>query len=114
MNGVVRPPTKHGKMPRSRRLRGSSDTRMPHPLSPDGRMRMLAALVPQPSAVPRSPRCRQTEEVGDVRTRTLGATGPEISAIGLGCMGMKDFYGPAEDARSIAVIHRALELGIDF
>jgi aryl-alcohol dehydrogenase-like predicted oxidoreductase len=49
-----------------------------------------------------------------MRRRRLGADGPEISAIGLGCMGMKDFYGPAEDARSIAVIHRALELGIDF
>ena len=46
--------------------------------------------------------------------RKLGALGPEVSTIGLGCMGMSTFYGPAEDARSIAVIHRALELGIDF
>ena len=47
-------------------------------------------------------------------TRKLGRNGPEIAAIGLGCMGMSEFYGPAEDARSIAVIHRALELGINF
>src|SRR5690606_11796832 len=46
--------------------------------------------------------------------RKLGALGPEVSTIGLGCMGMSTFYGRAEHARSIAVIHRALELGIDF
>lgn len=49
-----------------------------------------------------------------MQMRKLGAGGPAISAIGLGCMGMSDFYGPAEDARSIAVIHRALELGLNF
>jgi len=46
--------------------------------------------------------------------RRLGARGPDVSPVGLGCMGMSDFYGPAEDARSIAVIHRALDLGINF
>ena len=49
-----------------------------------------------------------------MRTRKLGRTGPEISAIGLGLMGMSEFYGPAEDSRSIAVIHRALDMGINF
>ena len=49
-----------------------------------------------------------------MQTRRLGASGPGVSAIGLGCMGMSDFYGPAEDTRSIAVIHRALEVGVDF
>jgi aryl-alcohol dehydrogenase-like predicted oxidoreductase len=44
--------------------------------------------------------------------RRLGSHGPEVSAIGLGCMGMSDFYGPAEEERSIATIHRALDLGL--
>lgn len=47
-----------------------------------------------------------------MRTRKLGANGPEVSAIGLGCMGMSAFYGGADEAQSISVIHRALDLGI--
>mgnify|MGYP002382261976 CR=1 FL=1 len=46
--------------------------------------------------------------------RTLGNTGPQVSALGLGCMGMSDFYGPADDAQSLAVLNHALDIGINF
>ena len=49
-----------------------------------------------------------------MQTRKLGTTGVDIPAIGLGCMGMSSVYGAADDATSISVIHRALELGINF
>jgi aryl-alcohol dehydrogenase-like predicted oxidoreductase len=44
--------------------------------------------------------------------RRLGTQGLEVGAIGLGCMGMSDFYGPRDEAESIATIHRALDLGV--
>ncbi len=47
-----------------------------------------------------------------MRTRQLGTTGPVVSALGLGCMGMSDFYGPADEAESVATIHAALEAGV--
>lgn len=49
-----------------------------------------------------------------VRFRKLGASPLRVSAIGLGCMGMSEFYGPGDDQASIATLHRALTLGINF
>src|SRR5262245_11727170 len=49
-----------------------------------------------------------------MQTRELGRSGLIVPALGLGCMGMSDFYGDGEEAESIATIHRAIELGITF
>lgn len=47
-----------------------------------------------------------------MRTRPLGTTGPQVSALGLGCMGMSALYGEADRAESIATLHAALEAGV--
>jgi aryl-alcohol dehydrogenase-like predicted oxidoreductase len=49
-----------------------------------------------------------------MQIRELGRSGLNVSALGLGCMGMSEFYGDTDDAESIATIHRALDLGITF
>ena len=46
--------------------------------------------------------------------RTLGKQGLEVSAIGLGCMGMSDFYGPADEAANLSVLNAAIDIGINF
>ena len=75
---------------------------------------VLEALLPR-----RSLTVGPMTSLGRVRamtlaTRRLGSTGPVVSSEGLGCMGMSEFYGPGDEAESIATIHRALELGVTF
>ena len=47
-----------------------------------------------------------------MRARQLGSSGPHVSALGLGCMGMSGVYGPADETESIATIHAALDAGV--
>jgi len=49
-----------------------------------------------------------------MQTRTLGRNGPAVSALGLGCMGMSEFYGPHSDAESLATLADALDRGVTF
>src|ERR1051326_5070249 len=49
-----------------------------------------------------------------MKTRELGKSGLRVSALGLGCMGMSEFYGPGDERESIATIHHALDRGVTF
>jgi aryl-alcohol dehydrogenase-like predicted oxidoreductase len=49
-----------------------------------------------------------------MQMRELGRSGLEVSALGLGCMGMSEFYGPSDETEAVRVIHRAIDLGINF
>jgi len=55
-----------------------------------------------------------TKSTASFPTRVLGRNGPAVSALGLGCMGMSEFYGSRDDAQSLQVIHRAIDMGINF
>jgi len=59
-------------------------------------------------------RGRRGRIVEGMKTRTLGSQGLTVSAVGLGCMGMSEFYGSSDDATSIATIHHALDVGVTF
>ncbi len=49
-----------------------------------------------------------------MQQRRLGRSGPLVSALGLGCMGMSEFYAGRDDAESVTTIHHALDIGINF
>ncbi|MGB6648566.1 MAG: aldo/keto reductase, partial [Bacteroidota bacterium] len=59
-------------------------------------------------------RVTSVQEGCEMKTVKLGSTGPEVSRLGLGTMGMSEFYGPRDDVRSIETIHRAMDAGMNF
>src|SRR5262245_29493127 len=59
-------------------------------------------------------RSDRPRERGRMEQRTLGRGGLDVSALGLGCMGMSEFYGETDEGEAVATIHRAIELGVIF
>src|SRR5207244_13303428 len=86
-----------------------------HRLRPE-RLRASTLLLIRPAAPAgaESTLARVLSGVIRMQTRTLGPKGPKVSALGLGCMGMSEFYGAHDDAESLATLNRALELGVTF
>jgi aryl-alcohol dehydrogenase-like predicted oxidoreductase len=60
------------------------------------------------------PLCALTQQEVIMKSRELGSSGLSVSALGFGCMGMSEFYGPSEESGSLEVLHRAIELGVTF
>jgi len=79
----------------------------------DGRLTGVASKINSNARSKRfSTNSRACSRGNVVESRRLGSAGPAVSELGLGCMGMSEFYGPAEESESILTIHRALDAGV--
>src|SRR3954452_24092818 len=95
---------------RRERSRSASPARSMPPLCPPSRRRSRERRSPdRPVLVPDGGR----GQIRGMQTRQLGTTGPTVSALGLGCMGMSGMYGATDDDESVATIHAALDAGIN-
>src|SRR6476619_4185804 len=90
---------------------------MPKAVAISRRSRVTAATDFEPAGMHVAVRARVGLEYRDrmtVSTRTLGRSGLVVSALGLGCMGMSEFYGQADETTSIDTLHKAIDLGVTF
>src|SRR6266404_4491808 len=97
--------------PRSRTMRQTA--RMPEGAIDTSTEKGPSERIPSETPIA-SPERAKRHIFGVMKTRELGTKGLRVSALGLGCMGMSDFYGSRDDAESIGTVHRALDLGITF